>query len=65
MAIELGLHCKLMYISPMLRLYIKVYYSIRLLDVIWHLIIIIIIIIIFVVVVVVVVVLLLILTWYI
>ena len=38
MAIDLGLHCKLLYISPILRIYIKVLYSIHLLDVIWHLI---------------------------
>ena len=45
MAIDLGLHCKLLYISPILRIYIKVLYSIHSLDVIWHLITIIIIII--------------------
>ena len=38
MAIGLGLHCKLRYISPLLRLYINVFYSIHLLAVIWHLI---------------------------
>ena len=36
MAIGLGLHCKLRYISPLLRLYINVFYSIHLLAVIWH-----------------------------
>ena len=44
MEIDLGLHCKLLYISPIIRIYIKVLYSIHLLDVIWHLITIIIII---------------------
>ena len=38
MAIGLGLHCKLRYISPLLRLYINVFYSIHLLAIIWHLI---------------------------
>ena len=38
MAIGLGLHCKLRYISPLLRLYINAFYSIHLLAVIWHLI---------------------------
>ena len=34
MAIDLGLHCKLRCISPILRIYMKVFYSIHLLDVI-------------------------------
>ena len=38
MAIGLGLHCKLRYISPLLRLYINVFYGTHLLAEIWHLI---------------------------
>ena len=38
MAIGLSLHFKLRYISPLLMLYINAFYSIQLLDVIWHLI---------------------------
>ena len=38
MAIGLGLHCKLRYTSPLLRLYINVFYGTQLLAEIWHLI---------------------------
>ena len=38
MAIGLSLHCKLRYISPLLRLYINVFYGTHLLAEIWHLI---------------------------
>ena len=62
MAIGLGLHCKLRYITPILRFHINVFYSIHLLAVIWHLIAISIIIIIIIIVVVVYVVLLLIIS---